>query len=176
MNKVRGCRQSVVRVLSARSTTGWLVFGGYRVPCAVGRNGCRVLKREGDGSSPAGVWPIRKVLYRADRVARPQTPVDIGVIRPGNGWCDAPGDRNYNRSVELPYPASAEPLWRRDGLYDLVVVLGHNDRPRVRGRGSAVFMHVARHDYAATEGCVALRLDDLMRFVRWAGRKAVIRI
>ena len=91
------------------------------------------------------------------------------AIRPRDGWCDAPADRNYNRPVRHPYPASAERLWRADGLYDVVVVLGYNDRPRVRGRGSAIFMHVARPGYAPTEGCIALARPHLLRVLDAAG-------
>jgi L,D-peptidoglycan transpeptidase YkuD (ErfK/YbiS/YcfS/YnhG family) len=84
-------------------------------------------------------------------------------IRRMDGWCDAPGDRNYNRPVRHPYPASAERLWRDDALYDMVVVLRHNQRPRLRGRGSAIFMHVARPGYLPTEGCIALERGHLLR-------------
>jgi L,D-peptidoglycan transpeptidase YkuD (ErfK/YbiS/YcfS/YnhG family) len=104
---------------------------------------------------------VRDVLYRADRVQRPRTRLPVRRIGPRDGWCDAPGDRNYNRPVLHPYPVSAERLWRDDGLYDIVVVLDYNLRPRLRGRGSAVFMHVARPGYRPTEGCIALRQDHL---------------
>lgn len=97
-------------------------------------------------------------------------------LRPTDGWCDAPQDRNYNRRVVRPYPASAERLWREDGLYDVVVVLGCNDVPRVRGRGSAIFLHVARPGYAPTEGCVAIALPDLVRVLVRLRRGDVIRI
>ena len=93
-----------------------------------------------------------------------------------DGWCDDPVDRNYNRRVRHPYPASAERLWRSDHLYDLVVVLGYNDRPRVAGRGSAIFMHVAGPGFAPTEGCVALRLPDLKRLLEEVPRGAVVTI
>jgi len=118
-------------------------------------------KREGDGATPAGRWNLLQVLYRADRVARPLTVLPVRALRPSDGWCDAPGDRNYNRPVSLPHPASAECMWRDDALYDIVVVLDHNTRPRLRGRGSAVFIHLARENYAPTEGCIALKSHDL---------------
>lgn len=101
------------------------------------------------------------VLYRSDRVARPRTLLPVRAIRPGDGWCDDPRDRNYNRPVALPYPASAESLWRDDGLYNIVVVLDHNTRPRARGLGSAVFVHLAREGFEPTEGCVAFTEHDL---------------
>jgi len=92
------------------------------------------------------------------------------------GWCDAPGDRNYNRLVRHPYPASAERLWRPDALYDVVVVLDHNVRPRVRGHGSAIFMHVARPGYAPTEGCIALRREHLLVLLSRLGPGGMLRI
>jgi L,D-peptidoglycan transpeptidase YkuD (ErfK/YbiS/YcfS/YnhG family) len=116
------------------------------------------------------------VLYRADRVRRPQTRLPLRPIRPEDGWCDDPADRNYNRPVRHPYPASAERLWRADHLYDVVVVLTHNARPRVRGGGSAVFMHLARPEYTPTEGCIALRRAHLLQLLRRLGPGARVRV
>jgi L,D-peptidoglycan transpeptidase YkuD (ErfK/YbiS/YcfS/YnhG family) len=152
---------AAVMALSAASPRGVVKLGGLAFPCALGRSGRRMRKREGDGATPAGCWRVVRVLYRADRVRRPATRLPTRRLRPRDGWCDAPADRNYNRPVVHPYPASAERLWRDDGLYDLVIVLSHNARPRVRGGGSAVFMHVARPGYGPTEGCIALRRDHL---------------
>lgn len=136
--------------------------------CAVGRGAIAREKREGDGVTPVGRWPIRHVLYRADRVEKPDTPFDCAEIRADDGWCDDPADPAYNRPVRLPYAASHERMTRDDGLYDVVVVLGHNDDPVVPGAGSAVFLHVARDDYGPTEGCVALALPDLLDVLRTA--------
>jgi L,D-peptidoglycan transpeptidase YkuD (ErfK/YbiS/YcfS/YnhG family) len=143
---------------------GWLELGGGRkARCALGPAGVVAAgaKREGDGASPAGIWPIRRVLWRPDRGGPPRTALPQQPIAPDDGWCDAPDDPAYNQPVKLPYPASAEALWRDDGLYDLVVVLGHNDDPPVAGLGSAIFLHLARPDYAPTHGCVAVARDDL---------------
>jgi L,D-peptidoglycan transpeptidase YkuD (ErfK/YbiS/YcfS/YnhG family) len=156
---------ATVTVLSPGATRGTLTFAGLRFPCALGRTGCRARKREGDGATPIGQWRMRAVLYRPDRMRRPRTSLPVRAIRRHDGWCDASADRNYNRQVRLPYPASAERLWREDGLYDLVVVLDYNDRPRSRGRGSAIFMHVARPGYAPTEGCIALARGHLLRLL-----------
>ena len=158
--------QLVVRSLSAAARTGVASIGALRFPCALGRSGRRAVKREGDGASPIGRWPARQVFYRPDRIARPMTGLPVRRIAPSDGWCDAPHDRNYNRRVRLPYAASAEEMWRGDGLYDLVVELGYNDRPRRRGCGSAIFMHVAREGYEPTAGCVALERVHLLRLLR----------
>lgn len=132
---------------------------------ALGRAGIGPDKREGDGRTPAGRWRILRVLYRPDAGPRPATRLPSRPIARDDGWCDAPRHRLYNRWVKLPFPASHERLWRDDALYDLVLVLDHNTRPRVAGRGSAVFVHLARPGFAATEGCVALRRADMRRLL-----------
>lgn len=152
------------------TSDGWLDMGDRRVRCALGPGGVipAAVKREGDGATPAGVWPLRRVLYRPDRGPTPRTELPVASLSPDDGWCDAVDDPAYNRPVRLPYPASAERLWRDDGLYDLIVILGHNDNPPVSGMGSAIFLHVARPDYAPTEGCVAVARDDLLELLAQA--------
>ena len=142
---------------------GRFEIGGTSVRCALGPTGVTPAadKREGDGKTPLGLWPIRCVLYRPDRSAAPKTALPASAIDPADGWCDAPEDPAYNRPVRLPYPASAEQMWRDDHLYDLVVILGHNDDPPVPGLGSAIFLHLAWPDYRPTQGCVALAREDL---------------
>jgi len=168
--------QLVVRALSAGAQRGILSFGNLRLPCALGRSGRRALKREGDGATPIGRFALRQAFFRADKLRRPQTRLPIAGMRVSDGWCDDPKDRNYNRYVRHPYPASAEHLWRTDGLYDLIVVMGHNDRPRVRGRGSAVFIHVAAPGLAPTAGCIGLRLADLRRLLAQLSRASVVTV
>jgi L,D-peptidoglycan transpeptidase YkuD (ErfK/YbiS/YcfS/YnhG family) len=146
----------IVRGLSRASTQGKLHLGLLRCPCALGRGGRGPKGGEGDGITPSGRWTIRQVFYRPDREKRPATGLPVAALAPDLGWCDAPGDANYNRLVRLPYEASHERLWRQDTLYDLVAVLGFNDLPRASGRGSAIFLHLARPGYEPTEGCVAL--------------------
>ncbi len=140
---------------------GMLSWPGGRARCALGRNGVRLDKREGDGATPVGCFSLRRVLWRPDRGAAPGTGLEVAAIGENDGWCDDPDDAAYNRLVTLPYPGRCERLWRDDRLYDLVVVLGHNDAPVVPGMGSAIFLHVAEADYAPTEGCVALAMEDL---------------
>ncbi|MDZ4866930.1 MAG: L,D-transpeptidase family protein [Alphaproteobacteria bacterium] len=140
-------------------------FGRSRYKCAVGYGGIRADKKEGDGATPAGSWPIRHVLFRPDRVRIPKMKFDVRDLKPNDGWCDAPSDLNYNRPVQLPYAASAEALWRKDGIYDVIAVLGYNDDPVVPGRGSAIFLHIARANYSPTVGCVALARENLLVFL-----------
>jgi len=143
------------------ATKGWAQWGEQRFRCALGRSGIRADKREGDGATPVGRFPLRKVLFRPDRAKTVIGNLAWAPIAPHHGWCDAPDDIAYNRAVHLPYPASHERLWRDDHLYDLVLVIGHNDDPVVPGLGSAVFVHLAHDDYRPTEGCVAFARDDL---------------
>jgi L,D-peptidoglycan transpeptidase YkuD (ErfK/YbiS/YcfS/YnhG family) len=142
---------------------GFLDLGGEKVRCALGRNGVKPAadKREGDGASPAGVWPIRRVLYRPERGPAPATALELKPVSRHDGWCDDPKDPAYNRPVCLPYPASAEHMWMESGVYDIVVVLGHNDDPVVPGMGSCIFLHLAKSDYSPTQGCVAIARRDL---------------
>jgi L,D-peptidoglycan transpeptidase YkuD (ErfK/YbiS/YcfS/YnhG family) len=134
--------------------------------CALGCGGVRVDKREGDGATPLGCFPLRRVLYRADRIARPETGLPMAPLDSHIAWCDDPADAAYNTPVRLPYSAECERLWRDDALYDLIAVIGYNDDPVEPGRGSAIFLHVARPDFAPTEGCVAMRLADLSELLR----------
>jgi L,D-peptidoglycan transpeptidase YkuD (ErfK/YbiS/YcfS/YnhG family) len=121
-----------------------------------------VAKREGDGATPVGCWPLRCVFYRPDRLACPSTRLATAALAENAGWCDDPADAAYNRPVTLPYRGRHERLWREDDLYDVIVPLGYNDAPVSPGRGSAIFLHVAAAGFAPTEGCIALALPDLL--------------
>lgn len=146
------------------TSSGRLRWSGHDRRCALGRGGVvdAELKREGDGATPLGVWPMRQVFFRPDRTIAPQTRLPVAALTPEMGWCDDPHNVLYNRLVKLPFPARHEKLWREDHAYDLIVVLGHNDDPVILGRGSAIFMHIARPDYSPTEGCVACAKSDLL--------------
>ena len=151
---------------------GILRAEGRTMRATIGRAGISAHKQEGDGATPAGVLPLRRVLYRADRLPPPRCAVPLEPIAPNDGWCDDPASPRYNRAVTLPFDASHEELWRADGLYDVIGVLGWNDDPPVRERGSAIFLHVATPDYAPTAGCVALALPDLLALLA-AGLTAI---
>ena len=151
-----------------------LTWNGKERRCALGRSGIRRDKREGDGTTPAGRFPLRRVLYRADRLDRPVTRLPCRALAPDDGWCDDPADANYTRPVKTPYEASHEALWRDDHLYDVIVVLNHNDDPIVPELGSAIFLHVAAPDFAATAGCVALPLPDLLALLAEAKTPPVL--
>ncbi|MBR0652683.1 L,D-transpeptidase family protein [Roseomonas terrae] len=142
-----------------------LRFRGQTLRCAIGAGGIRSDKREGDGATPVGLLPIRRLLWRADRGPRPGGAIPAEPIAPEDGWCDDVGDPAYNTRIRLPHGARHERLWRDDTVYDVIGVLGWNDAPVVRGRGSAIFLHLARPGLPPTEGCVALPEAELRRLL-----------
>lgn len=142
---------------------GLLRFQGGIYRCAIGKGGWRADKREGDGATPVGLLPLRRVLYRADRLTPPRAAVPVAPIAPDDGWCDDTTHTDYNSQIRLPHSARHEELWRADEIYDVIGVLGWNDAPVARGRGSAIFLHLARPGFSPTEGCIALELRDLLR-------------
>jgi len=175
-SKVRERITLTVRSRPGNPQQGLTICGYAAHPCALGSAGICVRKVEGDGATPAGQWKLLHVLYRADRVSRPVTGLPVCAIAQSDGWCDEPSDRNYNSPVKLPYPQSAENMWREDSIYDIVVVLDHNICPTVRGRGSAVFLHLARKGYTPTEGCIAFSERDLRVLLETCGPGATISI
>ncbi|WP_454817682.1 L,D-transpeptidase family protein [Labrys neptuniae] len=163
-------KEARLDLIVKRSGESWqAVYADQVWRAAVGRSGIHREKTEGDGVSPVGCWPIRRVLYRADKFpAAPVSVFETTAIDPQDGWCDAPDHPDYNRPVRLPFDASHEEMWRRDDLYDIVVVLGQNDAPVVPGEGSAIFLHIASEGYGPTAGCASMRREDLLAFLAMA--------
>ncbi len=150
-----------VRASPLNRTRGVLSLGRITVPCALGRSGIVMRKREGDGGTSVGRFELLHVYYRPDRGLPPATLLPTEPLTPASGWCDDPGHRLYNRPVQLPFSASHEKMWRDDRLYDIVVVLDCNLNPAVKGQGSAIFFHIAREGYSPTEGCVAVSPEHM---------------
>lgn len=157
-------------------TQGRLLAAGLDIPCAFGRSGLTARKKEGDGASPIGTWPLRQLYYRPDRPAPPSTLLPIRQIATDDGWCDAPDHKLYNQAVKLPFAASHEKLWRDDQLYDLMIPLGYNDDEIVPGRGSAIFFHLARKGYEPTEGCVAIAEHHMRQLLPLLSPSTVLEI
>ena len=155
---------------------GTLSWNGNQVRCALGHGGIRAEKREGDGTTPAGVFPLRRVMIRPDRLEVPKTGLPVHALDPADGWCDDPGDDAYNQLVKLPFSASHEKLWRDDAIYDVIVEVGYNDDPVKPGLGSAIFVHVARPGFEPTEGCIALRLEDLLDLLNHCDEQTVLSV
>lgn len=146
------------------------------LPVALGRGGVKANKREGDGATPSGVFLVKRLWWRADRLPRPRTHLPVRRIRPEDGWCEDPKDRHYNQPVHVPKSSKADRLTRSDALYDLLIELDHNTRPRIAGRGSAVFIHVARDGFDPTAGCVALTKPALQRLLARLGPRTRLTI
>ena len=159
----------IVRASRSDSSRGLLVAGALMVPSALGRSGVTRHKREGDGATPAGRLRFVSCRYRPDRVSRPDTWLPTAPIKPLDGWCDDPADRNYNRPVRLPYPAGHEVLWRQDTLYDILIVLDWNLLNPRPGAGSAIFFHLAAPGLAPTAGCIAVTLPAMRKILALSG-------
>ncbi len=155
---------------------GVLVAGTIVVPCAIGRGGRRRDKREGDGGTPVGTFGLGLAFYRDDTMARPRTLLPLIPIRAHHGWCEDPGDRRYNRLIRLPSTAGHETMRRDDRLYDVVVEIACNRRPRIAGRGSAIFLHLARDGFTPTAGCVAVAPSAIRKVIGVIGPRTHIRI
>jgi len=172
-------RQTSLRVIHVstrpnRRSQGRLFAGPFAMPVALGRAGIRANKREGDGGTPAGRFHPVRLWWRADRLPRPRTSLPVRRITPDDAWCENPNDRRYNRAFRRSANEPGDRLRRNDGLYDVIVEIDHNTRPRIAGRGSAVFIHVARPGLAPTAGCIALKRHDLLALMRRLSRKTRI--
>ena len=153
---------------------GWLTAGGRTVPVALGRGGVRANKREGDGGTPKGTFRPRRLWWRADRNPRPHTFLPIRAIRPEDAWCEDPHSRHYNRPLRLDRDHTGDRLKRDDHLYDFIVEIDHNTAPRIAGRGSAVFLHLARQNFSPTAGCVSMTKLAMLRLLRRLGPRTKI--
>jgi L,D-peptidoglycan transpeptidase YkuD (ErfK/YbiS/YcfS/YnhG family) len=162
---------SVIRIRAAAGDRrrGWLTAGGRTVPVALGRGGIRANKREGDGGTPRGSFRPRQVWWRADRHPRPRTFLPVRTIGPEDAWCEDPASRHYNQPIRLERGRSGDRLRRDDHLYDFIVEIDHNSSPRVAGRGSAVFLHLARDNFGPTAGCVAMTRSAMLRLLARLG-------
>lgn len=156
---------------------GVLVAGGWSFDCALGRSGMRPVKREGDGATPIAAMRIVSGWFRADRMTRPRTALELERIGPRDGWCDAPADANYNRPVRLPFAASHEAMMRDDRLYDVCLVLDWNLPPFCckRHGGSAIFLHVAKPGFPPTEGCIAVAPETMRWLLPRIGPSTMVR-
>ena len=155
---------------------GWLSWPGGSTRAAIGRTGITWHKAEGDGATPAGIFSLVAAFYRADRMSRPRTRLPLQALTPNDAWVDDPADPNYNRLVGLPYPAHTEAMWLDDRVYDLLVVIGYNTATVVPGAGSAIFLHIARADFAPTAGCVAIAAPVLAALMPRLGPGSTITI
>ncbi|WP_316858374.1 L,D-transpeptidase family protein [uncultured Cohaesibacter sp.] len=165
-----------IRAKPGCQTKGLIVCGSYRFPCALGRSGISIFKKEGNGATPVIRTRALYGFYRPDREARPRSTLAFHPLRPDMGWCDDSRHPSYNRLVRRPFEASHEIMWRDDSLYDLVIVLDINITSRIKDRGSAIFMHVARENYTPTEGCIALSKANLKLLLKHLSDRTMMEI
>src|SRR5215470_16234653 len=165
-----------VQADSGESSLAWANLGAKRWRCTLGAGGIREDKVEGDAATPAGSFPLRRILFRNDRLVLPKVRLPARPISEHDGWCDDPRSSTYNRLVRIPNEWSHERMWREDGLYDLLVVVGYNDDPPEGEWGSAIFLHIARDDLSPTHGCVAFAREDLLELVTLIGPDTRLRV
>jgi L,D-peptidoglycan transpeptidase YkuD (ErfK/YbiS/YcfS/YnhG family) len=163
-----------IRAAAGQRTRGWLTAEGQTTPVALGRGGIRANKREGDGGTPKGTFRPLRLWWRADRHGRPSTFLPTRAIGPDDAWCEDPGDRHYNRPIQLNSKQGGDRLRRDDHLYDFIIEIDHNARPRIAGRGSAVFLHLARENFSPTAGCVSMTRGAMLRLLKRLGPETKI--
>ena len=144
----------------------YLTFKDYKAKCALGKRGIGIKRKEGDLITPKGRYKIRLILYRKDRLNKIQTKLKKVIIKKNMGWCDDPLSKNYNKLIKLPSRYSYEKLYKKENLYDIILVLNYNINPTIRGKGSAIFIHVAKKNYKKTEGCIALKKKHLLKIIK----------
>src|SRR5436190_14448030 len=172
----RGLTLLRVRARPGHKTLGILVAGPLAVPVVLGRGGVRANKFEGDGATPRGRFRLVRLWWRADRHPRPRTLLPVRRITPDLAWCEDTSDRRYNQPFRRSPADGGDRLWREDHLYDFVIEIDHNTRPRIARRGSAVFVHLARPGFSPTAGCVGLKRDALTRLLERVGPRTWIHI
>jgi L,D-peptidoglycan transpeptidase YkuD (ErfK/YbiS/YcfS/YnhG family) len=171
-----GLSALTVRAKPGDRCKGLLNAGGMVFPCALGHGGISSRKREGDGATPLARMRILSGYFRRDRFAPGNSRLAMTPIDASLGWCEVPDDRNYNRPVKLPYAASHEHMLREDRLYDVCIVLDWNIAPRRRGRGSAIFFHLARPGFTPTQGCVAVAAKVMARLLPALSNRTVLTV
>ena len=154
----------------------YLTFKDYKAKCALGKRGIGIKRKEGDLITPKGRYKIRLILYRKDRLNKIQTKLKKVIIKKNMGWCDDPLSKNYNKLIKLPSKYSYEKLYRKENLYDIILVLNYNINPTIRGKGSAIFIHVAKKNYKKTEGCIALKKNHLLKIIKKLNKNTKVMI
>jgi L,D-peptidoglycan transpeptidase YkuD (ErfK/YbiS/YcfS/YnhG family) len=164
----------LIRAVAGNPRRGWLTTDRLTIPVALGRGGIKANKREGDGATPRGTFRPRQLWWRADRHPRPRTFLPVRAIRPADAWCEDPTSRHYNQPLRLDRGDEGDRLTRDDGLYDFIIEIDHNRSPRVAGRGSAVFLHLARQNFSPTAGCVSMASPAMLRLLERLGPRTRI--
>ena len=154
----------------------FISYNNYKAKCAIGKRGISIKKKEGDLVTPKGTFKIKEIFYRKDRVQSLITRLKKNIIRKNMGWCDDPKSKNYNKLIYFPFKYSAEKLYRRENIYDILLVLNFNMNPIRKNKGSAIFMHVAKKNFQPTQGCIALNKTELIKLVKSIKKNTAVKI
>jgi L,D-peptidoglycan transpeptidase YkuD (ErfK/YbiS/YcfS/YnhG family) len=156
--------------------TRYLIFKDLKFRCCIGKSGIKSKIKEGDNITPKGIFKLLKLYYRADKIRKIETPLKKIKIKKNLGWCDDPKSKNYNKEIKIPNKFSYEKLYRRDNIYDLIIVLSYNIKPIIKNKGSAIFIHIAKRGYLPTEGCIALKKNHLIKILNEIKSNTLIKI
>ena len=156
--------------------SGYLKYKDFKFKCALGKTGIGEKKREGDNVTPTGTFKIVKIYYRSDRVKKISSKLRLIEITKNMGWCDDPNSKNYNKLINLPSKYSHEKLFKKNNIYNVIVVLNYNMKPIIKNKGSAIFIHIAKNNYQPTQGCIALKKNDLLKLLSKISRNIKIKI
>ena len=154
----------------------YLTYNNYKVKCSIGKRGIGRKTKEGDLITPKGRYTIKYILYRKDRVKKIQTKIKTIVIRNNMGWCDDPKSKNYNKLIKLPSAFGHEKLFKKENVYDIILVLNYNMNPVVKNKGSAIFIHVVKGNYKKTKGCIALKKIHLLKIIKILKKNTKVKI
>tara|TARA_B110000438_G_scaffold268947_1_gene284932 strand:+ start:1645 stop:2136 length:492 start_codon:yes stop_codon:yes gene_type:complete len=155
---------------------GFLIYKGYKLKCSIGKTGAKYLKKEGDLATPKGIFKLGLVYYRKDRFKKLNSIIKKKIIKKKMGWCDDIKSKKYNREISLPYKYNSEKLYRKDSIYDIVINIKYNHSPVIKGKGSAIFLHITKNLNKPTRGCVAITKINLLKILPLINRKTKIMI
>jgi len=154
----------------------YLTFKNFKVKCAIGKKGIGLKKIEGDLITPKGSFRVKRVFYRKDRIKYFESKIPKSIIKKNMGWCDDPKSKYYNKLIRLPFSFSFEKLYRKDNIYDLILVLNYNISPTKKNKGSAIFIHIAKKNFSSTKGCVAIRKFELIKLIKYLNKNSKVNI
>ena len=154
----------------------YLTFKNYKVKCAIGKRGIGYKRKEGDFITPKGDFKIKYILYRKDRIKKIQTKIKKIIIKKNMGWCDDPKSKNYNKLIKLPSVYNFEKIYKKENIYDIIIVLNYNMNPTLKNKGSAIFIHIAKGNYKKTEGCVAIKKTHLLKIIKKIKKNTKVKI
>jgi L,D-peptidoglycan transpeptidase YkuD (ErfK/YbiS/YcfS/YnhG family) len=154
----------------------FLYFQKYKLRCSVGKRGITLKKKEGDKKTPKGEFKFKYILYRKDRIFDLKTRLKKIVIKKKMGWCDDPNSNNYNKIINFPSRYSAEKLWKKENVYDIIIVIDYNLNPLIKNKGSAIFLHIAKRKYQPTNGCIAVSKKNIRLIANAINKKTKIKI